>query len=83
VVAARPYELGEEVRWNLEIDGLDVYDVDLSVVEHAEVSGIMVVSMIRGSDEVVLGTWQTRRKPHGPAQLLTTLGALRARPSAS
>jgi hypothetical protein len=71
-------DTGETLRWVVEIDGKDVPDVDARVERHPERSGVMVMTFVRGDEELEIESWSTKRYSHGPA-VIRTLGDLRRR----
>jgi hypothetical protein len=88
IVTARPHMLdsGESYRWELQIDGMDVPGAYAHVRRDLERQDVMVMVLVYGDEEVELGRWSTKQRPHapyGPAAVIRRLGDLQKGSAAS
>jgi hypothetical protein len=51
--------------------------VDVRVESHPERSDVMVMTLVRGDEELEIESWSTKRYSHGPGAVIRTLGDLR------
>jgi hypothetical protein len=68
---------GETLRWEFEIDGLRVPDVDLRLASEVEHPDVIVMSLVRADEELAISAWSAQRYPGGPAAVSRTLGEIR------
>jgi hypothetical protein len=70
---------GEILRWVLMIDGEDVPEADIRIVER---NGRSVMLITNGQDEIRLTSWRVDANGRGaPSSVVDTLGALQRRSS--
>jgi hypothetical protein len=75
ILTVRPYiiDSGEILRWIVEIDGEDPPDMDVRIDRG---DPWVVMSLVRGGKEMLIGRWSRKRHPDG-AQVIWSLGGLR------
>jgi hypothetical protein len=75
VLTVRPYiiDSGEILRWVLEIDGKEPTDMDVRIDQG---DPWVVMSLVRGSEEIEIGRWSRNHHPEG-AEVVWTLGGLK------
>lgn len=86
VLTVRPYmpdTSGVILRWVVELDGEEPADMDMRIEPDRDDPHWIVMSLVRGDEELVVGRWLRRDHPEG-ATVIWTLGGLRRwAPSAS
>jgi hypothetical protein len=73
VSAYMPDSSGNILRWFVEIDGKEPSDIDVRIDQG---DTWVVMSLVRGDEEIEVGRWSRKRHPDG-ASVVWTLGGLR------
>jgi hypothetical protein len=78
IVTVHPYQPGGEIlRWELLIDGEEVPEADIRLIER---NGRTVMLITNGTEEIELTSWREDPRGRGaPASIVDTLGAVQRR----